>query len=90
MRSMKDWDVRSISWHATDECRKRHGFTPTSWDADLAVLDIIEGRAALLEQQENGRERYEVWLGFVRVTAIYEPRTATIVTVLPEAIPACP
>lgn len=73
----------SISTHALEECERRHGFTPCAWDADLAVLDIIEGRAEFAgEGSEPGRERYLVRLGHVVVPVVYDPPTARIVTVL--------
>lgn len=76
----------TITEHARRRCHERHDVWPTRRDADLAVLDIIEGRAELLEVQASGREMHRVTLGPCTTIVIYEPVQACIVTVLGDNV----
>lgn len=71
-----------ITAHALDRCVRRWGFEPMGAEVDAAFLDIVEGRARLIEREATGKEQWEVKLGPAVVRVVYDPQTSTIITVL--------
>jgi hypothetical protein len=73
--------------HAAERAAERYGLTPTEADWSQCVLDIIDTvggdrcAALLLRIFVDDKERWLVHLAGEEVVAIYDPNTATIITV---------
>jgi hypothetical protein len=76
--------------HAETRVWQRYGVAPTRRQWDEAVQHIIgrvigEKRPAMrLRTMENGREEWIVRVAGIAVRAVYCPRGAVILTVLPK------
>ena len=69
--------------HAEDQILSRYLYEPTPADWRAAFLDIVDRRSCLLARQRDGIERHIVRVGNVAVVIVYDPATATMITVLP-------
>ena len=74
---------RFQTYHADDQILFRYCYEPSHSDWRQAFLDIVDGHTVLLARQRDGIERHIVRVGRVVVVCVYDPETATVITVLP-------
>jgi hypothetical protein len=73
---------RFATQHAKEQILSRYGVQPTKRDWRDAFLAVTDGRT-LLAAIDRGREIHYLQVGGVSVRAVYSPRTASFITVLP-------
>lgn len=82
--------MRHFTHHAAERAWERYGIVPTEAEWARAVADIISvvaggGGPAILLRRDSDGERWLVRVAGEPVVAIYQPRAALIVTLLPPS-----
>ena len=70
--------------HAKRRAAERHGIVLNKFDIKQAVLQIQNGSALFLERQSLRVTKWSVALGGKRVSVVYDRKSHTLATVLPE------